>query len=134
MRIALALALLAALPAAAGARCLRYDPDVVTLSGELNARRVPGPPDYRNIARGDYPEDIYVLVLDQPVCVIGDPTSRRNSRSYGSIAEIQLVPTDDVESALAGKVIRATGYLITAQSGHHRTPVLLRVSQLRAIE
>lgn len=129
--IALATLLVLALGAAgAAARCLSYEPAKVTLVGTLTSRTVPGPPGYRSIAHGDYPETIYVLKLDEPICVSGDPTSRRNSKSHSHITEVQLVTPDVDPKRFLRKKVRASGSLFSAQMGHHRTPVVLAVAKL----
>ncbi len=40
------------------AQCLKYEPNVVTLSGTLIRETHSGPPDYENVANGDKPETI----------------------------------------------------------------------------
>jgi hypothetical protein len=120
---------LAASPA--GARCLSYEPTMVHLEGNLAARSVPGPPNYRSIAQGDYPEQIFLLRVADPVCVNADPTSRQNSKSHAGLEEIQLsIPPERVKP-FVGKRVRVTGTLFGAQTGHHRTPVLLRAQTVR---
>lgn len=135
MRILAAIALAVAfafLTSPAGARCLTYEPTVVTLAGDLTSKTVPGPPNYVSIARGDLPEKIFILKLAEPVCVSADPSSRQNSESHASVAEVQLSVPPEKARAYVGKRVRASGALFSARTGHHRTPVLLRVSQLRA--
>ena len=52
--------------AQADARCLRFEPAVETLTGTLRERVMPGPPGYQSIGRGDYPEDVLFLELEEP--------------------------------------------------------------------
>ena len=115
----------------ANARCLTYEPAQVILSGELEMRNVAGPPNYRSLARGDLPETIYVLVLEKPICVSGNPSSMQNRKGYASVAEVQLVVKASRARPLAGKRVRATGGLSAGQGNHHRTPVVLTVKGLR---
>lgn len=132
MRLRGLLALLLVLSAApCAARCLAYEPAVVSLVGELVSKTLPGPPNYANIARGDIPEVVLILHLEEPVCVSGDPTSRLNSTSRAGISEVQLFVLPGKARALVGRRVRATGSLFGAHTGHHRTPVVLRVSALR---
>jgi hypothetical protein len=114
----------------AGARCLSYEPKRVTLTGEIEMRKLPGPPNYRSVARGDRPENVYFVKLEQAVCVSGDPSSRLNSRSHAGIEEIQLIVSAVKGSAAVGKRMRISGSLSGAQSAHHRTPVLLIVKEM----
>lgn len=114
------------------ARCLRYEPARVTLVGVLSFRTVPGPPNYTSVARGDYPETVAILTLDEPACVSGDPQSRLNWRGHARVTEVQLVLSEARARRFLGKRVRATGTLFGARTGHHRTDVLLDVKALRA--
>jgi len=120
--------LLAAAPCLA--RCLGYEPNRITLTGQIVHKRLPGPPNYRSVAHGDRPESVYFVALDQPVCVSADPTSSRNTRSYAGITEIQLLISPVEGSTAVGKRMRISGTLSSAQSGYHRTPVLLTVKEM----
>ena len=115
----------------ADARCLTYEPAQVSLTGKLEMRNVPGPPSYRSLARGDLPEVIYVLLLDEPICVNGDPTSVQNKLGHAKVDEIQLVVKASRARTHVGKRVRATGELSAGQGSHHRTPVVLTVKGLR---
>ncbi len=119
-------------PASAAARCLKYEPAIVTLEGSLSTKVVPGPPGYVSAARGDMPETIVMLELDAPICVLSDGNSYYNIRSHGKIEKVQLeVPIADAKRWV-GKRVRATGSLFGAHTRHHRTPIGLRVAGLRA--
>jgi hypothetical protein len=132
MKAASALALFVSLsPLGAHARCLQYEPTTVALVGELRSATFPGPPNYRSIARGDYPESVFILTLDRAICVSGDPSSSLNSESHSKLTEVQLVVARDKVRSALGKRIRASGTLFGAHNGHHRTPVLLQVSAIR---
>ena len=124
--------LLLAAPSPAGARCLAYEPSVVSLVGKLASKTVPGPPNYTSIARGDLPEVVFTLHLEAPVCVSANPTSTLNSASRSGILEVQLVIPVSRARPWVGKRVRATGSLFKGHTGHHRTPVILHVSALRA--
>jgi Domain of unknown function (DUF4431) len=67
------------------AHCLQYQP--VSLAGTLVRQTYPGPPDYESVTQGDRPEEIWVLLLDEFICV---EDSYPYSREYGQ-REIQLV-------------------------------------------
>ncbi len=122
------------LPGAASARCLGYEPAVVTLKGSLSTKVVPGPPGYLSAAKGDMPETIVMLALDKDICVLSDGKSYYNVRSHAKVKEVQLeVPVAEAKK-LVGKRIRATGSLFGAHTGHHRTPVVLRVAGMRPDE
>ncbi len=133
MRAASTLAIFLALsPLGASARCLAYEPAVVTLVGELSSKTFPGPPNYVSVARGDYPEVVEVIRLDAAICVLGDPSSSLNSKSHSGLTQVQLVVPRDRVRSLIGKRVRVSGTLFGAHNGHHRTPVILEVSSIRA--
>jgi hypothetical protein len=117
----------------AGARCLSYEPIQVSLDGTLVTRSLPGPPGYVNIARGDHPETIVILVLDQPICVKADSTSISNTKAHSQVTEVQLVMGTAAYRTLVDKRVRATGTLFSARSRHHRTPVVMTVMTKRAL-
>ena len=77
-------------PAAAyDAYCLEYGPN--SLYGTLVRQTYPGPPDYESLTRGDEPLVIWVLLLDQRICV-ADPDRRSFWANYER--EVQLVLQD----------------------------------------
>ena len=128
----LGLALLFCLgPGTASARCLRFEPATVTLTGTLSERVMPGPPNYYHIARGDIPEKVLFLELDEPICVTGDPMLLRNTNTIAGIEEVQVRIDRSWRRSLIGKRTRATGSLFTAHSLAHRTPVVLTAIGMR---
>jgi len=114
------------------ARCLSYEPAQVVLVGTLTARTLPGPPNYHSIASGDYPETVFVLKLDEPICVSGDPSSRLNRNGHSRITEVQLLTRGVDLKRFVNRQVRASGSLFGAHMGSHRTPVVLTVVGLRA--
>ncbi|MEM7411199.1 MAG: DUF4431 domain-containing protein [Myxococcota bacterium] len=132
LRTALPLLLASFLVAdAAHARCLSQDPSTVQLVGTVTKRTLPGPPNYTSVGRGDRPEIVYFLDLDEAVCVSGSPGSRRNAKSHAGVEQIQLSNQASRAKTLVGKRVRVSGTLSTAQTDHDRTPVVLRVQELR---
>jgi hypothetical protein len=114
------------------ARCLRYEPAQVTVAGVLVSRSLPGPPNYKSIAHGDYPQTFYFLQLNEPICVSADPSSRANRKTHTRITELQLLLRDLDPVRFVGKPVRASGSLSSAHMAYHRTPVVLTVASLRA--
>jgi hypothetical protein len=115
-----------------GARCLAYEPTQVVLVGTVTSRTLPGPPNYRSIGSGDYPETVFILRLKEPICVSGDPSSRRNRNGRSDVTEVQLMTRGvDLRRFLGGQV-RASGSLFSAYMDSHRTPVVMNVIRLRA--
>ena len=49
--------------------CVSYAPDTVDVTGVLDWRIQPGPPNYRSVTRGDARETVYYMRLDRPLCV-----------------------------------------------------------------
>jgi hypothetical protein len=119
------------IPTPSLARCLYYSPSVVVLVGDVSTKEVPGPPGYHSLRQGDLPETIFLLRLDEPICVYGNPDSSRNTRTHRNITEVQLIIPETRVAAKVGERIRITGQLTTAHSGHHRTPVVLYVETMR---
>lgn len=114
------------------ARCLSYEPAQVTLVGILTSRILPGPPSYRSISHGDYPETVLFLKLDEPICVSGDSSSGSNRKSHAGVTEVQILVDGVDPRRFIGKKVRASGSFFGAHMGQHRTPVVLSVVKLRA--
>ena len=122
-----------AMPTARGADCLRFEPAEVTLVGSLITRTYAGPPNYESIERGDRPERPFIVVLDQPICVDGDPTSDINTESVANVTEVQVGAEEELD-AMVGRHIKVLGTLFAAHTGHHNTSVQMRASRLVADE
>jgi hypothetical protein len=119
---------------ASAQKCLEYGPRV-SLTGTLRAKVFPGPPNYESIKRGDRKERAIILTLVARTCTTGnDPQGVDVPET--NIREMQLVVTKSahwktVERRL-GKHVVVTGTLFHAITGHHRTKVLLDVTDIRA--
>ena len=107
-----------ALPASAN--CLRYEPAVVTLTGQVIVTPFSG---------GTHEP---ILKLAEPVCVDGTPKASYDSRSEKNVAELQMVFADyPFGSQWHGKRVTVTGKLFHAFTQAHRTRVLLMVRNAR---
>jgi hypothetical protein len=129
----LAFALLIGLSASASAQtCLEYGPRV-SLSGKVQSRVFPGPPNYNSIKRGDRPETAFILTLPTPTCTI-NKTADDIDVPETDIREVQLVITKPSDwkliKRLLGKPVLITGTLFHSHTAHHRTKVLLDVAKL----
>jgi hypothetical protein len=126
-RLILIAAVLGSLSSAtAGSACLRYEPEVVTISGELLSRTFAGPPEYLDVKNGDRPETVLLLLLDEPLCVQASPRDELNSESVGGVVLLQVLPGPSGNTgSFVGKHVAITGKLSHAISGHHRTDVLV---------
>lgn len=104
--------------------CLKPGPKTVILTGKLERRIYPGPPNYEDIKKGDQPETGFYLLLKEPVCYVGDELSDPKQ----NVSLIQLVLDqkgyDELRPYL-GKIIKLKGSLFGSHTGHHHTPILL---------
>jgi hypothetical protein len=116
-------------PAPSAQTCLAYEPDAVSVRGTIKRRTFAGPPNYESVAKGDQPEVMWVLRLTRPICVSakGDWEGKKN------VSDLQLVfvgAENDYRRyrSFVGKRVTVNGALLPAQTGHHYTKVLLRVT------
>ena len=97
------------LPAAAlEFSCLRYGP--VGIAGTIVQHTYAGPPDYESVTKGDEPRTVWVLQLDERICVEGN---RRYPREVIQL-EIELALTPEQYRQyrdLLGQRVRVTGEL-----------------------
>lgn len=129
-RILTTVALLSALwwSGAIAAECLRYG--VVSMTGRLLQQTYAGPPDYESVTKGDEPLVIWILQLEQGVCIAGSESSYPLVYSE---REIQLVlGTDQYARAdqyaryrsLLGKKITVTGTLLPGGARYEKRFVI----------
>jgi len=134
VRRLLALAL-SAWATSAAAECLLYEPSEVTLAGVVRYRTYAGPPNYDSIASGDRPERAAILELDSPVCVRSKQQDDLGTNvPHDNIRLVQLVLLPSISRPSPDSKIAVTGSLSGAQTGHHRTRVLLYVRAIGAYE
>jgi hypothetical protein len=130
LRIAFRLALLSfafALMSSAQAECLKYEPEVVTVSGKLVRKTFAGPPNYESVKAGDAPETGFYLALKRPICAIASQGSEDNE-STTNVSLVQLVLDArgyEQLRPLLGKSVTIKGSLFSAHTGHHHAPLLL---------
>ena len=113
--------------------CLEYERPV-QLTGNLIRKTFPGPPNFESVKQGDTPEVAWILHLDKPVCVKARPGDDFDV-AISRLQDLQLVLGNDHDyqrsrKFLARKVI-VTGVLFGAHTGHHHTPALLDVKDIR---
>lgn len=115
------------------AGCKTYEPALVALHGTLVVKTAPGPPNYKDVRKGDEPETFWLLKLDSPICVDEDKAQPDLNPSQKDLRQVQLVldkAHEERANALKGKRVVASGTLFVAHTGHHHTPVLLSVTYL----
>src|SRR5881628_2674570 len=108
--------------------CYHYRPASVSLTGRLIQRRLPGPPNYESIARGDRPQVVDLLILDTPICTIADYKESPNSDSFQAQDTIQVRRAEatwrDVRR-FTWQRVSVTGTLAEWALGPDWTPVLV---------
>jgi len=115
------------------AGCKSYEPALVSLHGILVRKTFAGPPNYRDIHKGDEPETVWLLKLESPICVDEDKLQPDLNPSQRNVRKVQLVLNKEHSeraNVLLGKRVVASGTLFGAHTGHHHTSVLLTVTYL----
>jgi len=137
MRIVLAIVIVVisgCVSSAAAQKCFEYGPPV-TFTGKLLSKIAPGPPNYESIRKGDQKETVILLTLAQPFCTTGNDPAGVDVPEKG-LRDLQLAITKDEDwpaiRRLKGKRVTVSGTLFHAHTGHHRTRVLMSVTQVRA--
>jgi hypothetical protein len=111
--------------------CLNYHSSVV-LTGRLERRTFPGPPNYQDIRAGDTAETGYYLSLDSSVCTVGESDSA-DGYPVRDARLVQLVLNSSEYQRLqrsVGKKITVKGGLFAAFTGHHHAPLLLTMVEV----
>ena len=116
--------------------CYHYRPASVSLTGRLIQRRLPGPPNYESIARGDRPQVVDFLILDAPICTIPDYKDSPNTDAFQGQDTIQVRRAEstwrDVRRLTGSRVV-VTGTLSEWALGPDRTPVVIDPTEVRPI-
>jgi Domain of unknown function (DUF4431) len=114
-------------------KCFDYEPNgrVVSLAGTLRSQIFAGPPNYESIRRGDRKETALILSFTKPACTNGDAYFDAET----NIREMQLVVVREADwktvRRLIGKRAIVTGTRFHANTGHHRTKVLITLNNIR---
>lgn len=110
-------------------QCLHYEGEPVTLTGQVILQTFYGPPNYGENPDTDSRETQAILVLSKPICVSANPGSYDDEEK--DQLKVTLVPPSGVNlGAYAGKKATFQGTLFHANTGHHRTPVLMQVVRI----
>lgn len=111
---------------------LSYEPAVVELEGRLTIQTKYGPPGYGEDPKTDVKVRVPILLLPEEVNVRGDPENELNQESVNGVKQIQLVlPTGRSFSKFVGRRVHVRGTLFHSFTGHHYTPVLMIVHELK---
>jgi hypothetical protein len=113
----------------AGKPCLHYEGDPVTLNGKVKLQEFYGPPNYGENPETDSRETQAILILAEPICVVG------NEDNFGDMeqnqSEITLVPQNKENLGdYAGKQIMVEGTLFPAHTAHHHTKILMSIKKI----
>lgn len=118
-------------------KCLNYGPKQVQLSGILNSKSFPGPPNYEDVKRGDK-EEIYWFIKTMEEFCVNDSKDNWSGKLVNQ-SEVQLVLLSSVfdfyttKKSFLGKRVLVKGTLLPQMSGHHRTQVLITVESLEKV-
>lgn len=100
----------------------------VTFSGVLRKTVFPGPPNYESVELGDTPEPYWVLYTKKPL------SCAKNAADWGSKDQFQLVVDGDFYQTYSGflnKNVVVTGDLMYSMTGHHHTPIMIKVESIK---
>src|SRR6266581_6502292 len=115
--------------------CYRYRPSPVSLTGRLIQRTLPGQPNYQSIARGDRPQVVDLLILDDRICTLADYKDSPNIDAFQGQDTIQVRRTEsawrDVRRLTGSRVV-VTGTLSEWALGPDRTPVVIDPTEIGA--
>lgn len=116
------------------APCLKYEAEGTVISGTIKRLTVPGRPNYESVRKGDEPVVIWVLTLPTPICVDADESNEAEE----NVRDMQLAlpggPADFRRyRAMSGRKVRLRGSLFHSHTIHHRTSVLMDVSEIKRV-
>lgn len=108
--------------------CLNYAPKTVVISGMLEEKTFPGPPNYESVAHGDEAETGFYLKLNNPICTVGEASSP-DAYPQERVAIIQLnlnqAGYKNVRQ-LIDRQVTLSGELYAAHTAHHHAPVIIQ--------
>ncbi|MBI5178853.1 MAG: DUF4431 domain-containing protein [Nitrospinae bacterium] len=121
----------------AAEKCLRYDPEVVTLTGTLKREVLPGPPSYESFENGDKPISYWFVYLKKPICVFGNEVEYPNLVPKENISIIELIMDDSRiykrKRHLLNKIVKIRGTLFPRDFGSQFTEVLIMVTRVEDV-
>jgi hypothetical protein len=111
---------------------LSYEPAVVELRGKLIVVSKYGPPGFGENPKTDKKVKVPILFLSRSINVRGNQASDINTESVSGVKEVQLIFQSGIpHRQFIGREVVAKGVLFHSVTGHHYTPVLLEVSEIR---
>lgn len=122
----------------APAQCLKYESDNVELVGTIYSKVFAGPPNYESVKAGDQKEIATILKLKTAICTNADGGPNSFNVSEADVRDVQLVISEPrfwkIIRNNRSRSLRVKGSLFHGHTGHHRTRVLLSVSDLKPIK
>ncbi|WP_129776461.1 DUF4431 domain-containing protein [Peristeroidobacter soli] len=123
-RALLVLALLSVPPPVAALEftCLQYGP--IDIAGTIVRQTHAGPPDYESVTKGDEPRTVWVLQLDERICVEANRSYPREPLQL----EIELALTPEQYRqyrALLGQKVRVSGELRHGGANYQKRLVIV---------
>lgn len=116
---------------------LDYEPVVVELRGRLVETERFGPPNYGENPQSDARVRLLIVQLREPVLVRADTANPVNNETVTGVTEVQLLLRPEAVAeyrTFVGRVVLARGTLSRAITGHHYTPVVMTLQELRATQ
>jgi hypothetical protein len=111
------------------ANCLKFEPAEVTLTGVIQTRVDPGPPNYGEDPKTDSKEEHLYLHLDRAVCVDANPSNYEEAVPDTKLMEMAYFVKEPFQHEWLGKHVSVTGTLFHAITAHHWTPALITPSE-----
>jgi hypothetical protein len=115
-------------------QALDYEPAVVVLRGRLQATERFGPPNYGEDPRTDARQRILLVRLPEQVVVRADTADPVNNETVAGVREVQLLLSPEAVAqyvGLLGREVIVQGTLSRAVTGHHYTPVVMTIRDIR---
>lgn len=116
---------------------VKYEPTVVELSGILELRTYPGPPNYESVKLGDESERCYYFKLIDPIDVFPVPGEKSliNDVIEKNIKVVQISLRNDslfgrFKKSGLGKKLKLKGTLFHRHTGHHHAEIIMSVDDL----
>jgi hypothetical protein len=108
------------------------------LTGTIKSETFPGLPNYDSIKKGDEPETYWILVTHKPYCGQGEDFSNPGQMiTEKNQSRFQLVLTPEQykqwKGLLHNKIV-VKGSIFIAHTGHHHTPLLIEVTDIKPVK
>jgi hypothetical protein len=110
--------------------CLDLAGDI-SVRGTLSLQHFPGPPNYADVRTGDADEEVFIVTLARPVCLVDGADGFADP--HNPVGTVQLVPEKTLAQegvrSMLGLTVTVSGKGFAAQSGHHHAPLVLMINK-----